>query len=364
MAASRGSQAVSDSLRSSSASAQAAITRTITGEGESGFILQVKQKLKKLPPFNEAGDNELTDEAQRLTDPHRIFEVFSHLVADRALEGAVEEVLDDDVNDLGGPLELTHFRDREQQRLGRAVNLPVILYLRELSVTEKQLGHSVACFGSALLRTEYGPVHAMIKVGDVVLEWDSSNLVVPHRQEAPLDDGVVLRADVRRGSDVYQRAKESLDPNRPPLTQGEEIDRLFSSSQEMVERIKQLSELIAKYNRKYYYNVISRNCQTFVDDALKALEIQRPEFTGIMEEHFQQVRKGNFGVPRSFATHEDLDAYVMKLQENGLLPFIEFDDLQFLLQAYLQHHKEQRCERPTCKVNDLEVSYRERMQTV
>lgn len=85
VAASKGSQAVSDSLRSSSASAQAAITRKITGEGESGFILQVKKKLKNLPRFNEAGDNELTDEAQRLTDPERIFEAFSHLVADRAL---------------------------------------------------------------------------------------------------------------------------------------------------------------------------------------------------------------------------------------------------------------------------------------
>lgn len=276
----------------------------------------------------------------------------------------MEEVLDDDVNDLGGPLELGHFRDREQQRLGRVVNLPVILYLRELSVTEKKLAHSVACFGSAFLGTEYGPVHAMIKVGDVVLEWDSSNLVFPHRQEAPVDDGVVFQADVRRGSDVYQRAKETLDPNRPPLTQGEEIDRLFSSSKEMLSRIRQLSELITKYNRKYYYNVVSRNCQTFVNDALKALGIQRPEFTGVMEEHFQQVRQGNFNVPRSFATHEDLDAYIMKLQQYDLLQFIEFDDLQFLLQAYFQHHKEQRCERPTCKVNDLEASYRERMQNV
>lgn len=200
-------------------------------------------------------------------------------------------------------------------------------------------------------------MHAAIKVGDVVLEWNDSSLVIPHPESRT--ESFVAQAHITHGGNLYQRVAREISSSscNMPLEPSEEIDRLCSTMDEKATLLRKLAKLIVKYNRKFYYNVVSRNCQGFVRDALKELGIKRPEFQGHLEDHFQQIREGDvLNIPATFETHEDLDAYIMKIQENGKILELKLDDLQYLLQGYAQHHKNNRCTSPTCqfgKLNDI-----------
>lgn len=150
-----------------------------TGEDEG--VVQVKDKLRRLPAFQDMGENELSTEVEQLTDRSQLHNKFSHLYD-------IYEVVDRVVAEAAAPLDefQTSFereatRRRAEGRLERVAQLPVFLYLTDLqSVGQKgalarTAGTRLAATLTTTLDFEYGAHHAALVIGDVVLGWFKSS---------------------------------------------------------------------------------------------------------------------------------------------------------------------------------------------
>ncbi len=102
-------------------------------------------------------------------------------------------------------------------------------------------------------------------------------------------------------------------------TTAEEADHLFERTVDKKPIFEELAKVISKYNTKFHYHPISRNCQGFVRDALKALGFDKEPPTPPPDPQLQELQsKKSKDVPSTFARHEDLDAYLMKKSKTGL----------------------------------------------
>lgn len=127
-----------------------------------------------------------------------------------------------------------------------------------------------------------------------------------------------------------------------------------------------LAKVIARYNSNYYYDVIFRNCQNFVLDALSAIGCEKkPEFKGHLGEYFTHLKKEG-RVKAAFETHQELDIYVR--QNLGTLTQ---ENMEYLLaQYYLLHMqnvmkssklKDWNCTHGDCMMDFLEAKIDERL---
>lgn len=121
-----------------------------------------------------------------LADKDKLWELFfSQMVLDNArdaVDGAVEE----------GELTFIHSMEREAafkrgaQRFGSVCNFPV-----KLVFTPLKRGRKMASTFSSMLEMRFGPLHAALQVGEVLVEWNDSSLVCPRLCNA--EDRVMWR---------------------------------------------------------------------------------------------------------------------------------------------------------------------------
>ena len=158
--------------------------------GESEEVVLVKEKLRRIPGYEDKGENELSMYVNQLTNPELLEHEFSHLydiydVVDRVLDEA--DTLPED--EFHTSVELAGARNRATGRLERISQLPVYLYLTDLQsfgesgAMARGVGNSLAASLTTLLDFEYGAHHAALMVGDVVVEWDDSSLVMPRQKD-------------------------------------------------------------------------------------------------------------------------------------------------------------------------------------
>ena len=316
---------------------------------ESANFIYVKRKLKQTDKYKGLDANGYEEMVDELTNPERIMELFSHLLGDTFIDAVTSQHFVTDKTDLEGPEELRDAKEREQRRFGKVASIPVKLYLKDLEKVKSKKG-KFFCFSAArLLDMDFGGQHAAIMVGDVVLEWNTTSLVIPSNDD---DERFHFSADIGRFSGYHADAAKSIPPSAAPVQEiKEEIDLLFDTAAKKRDVLYSLAKLISKYNSSFYYNVVVRNCQTFVQDCFKVLEIpKRPTFSNQLEKHFQQVKQGKVKAPDVFQKHEDVDAHVSTLEQRDELESAHLDDLECLLIAYLQHHNGKPCSLETCKV--------------
>ena len=109
---------------------------------------------------------------------------------------------------------------------------------------------------------EYGAFHAAIIIGDTVLEWNDSSLVIPRR---------FSETEWAFWSTVHTHDRERMSPV-PVRANDQETNKHFECIIEKIEGIRQEKELLIQalvemavcYNTKLHYGVISNNCQHFV----------------------------------------------------------------------------------------------------
>ncbi len=340
-----------------------------TGENEE--VVQVKDKLKKCDFFQDMDENELSTWVEKLTVQEQLDLKFSHLyeiydVVDRVVDEAAAQPQDE----FHTSLELETTRTRARKRLEHVAQLPVYLYLTDLQsygesgAVSRAAGTRLAATLTTLLDFEYGAHHAALMIGDVVLEWDDSSVVVPrHKDVQP-----VFRANLQRHhshwlSRVSQAQMDMTTATAQHGSYGEQIKFMVDLNTEKKTLIDKLIEVIIQYNKYRYYHVFSRNCQHFVLDAMEALGLtEPPTFMGRMREYYETLRRGRRSeLPNEFPSHENLDDYIMKNLQS-LRP----DDLEyFLCQYYGFHHKavqeqgqdkpsESHCPIRTCQMKKLD----------
>ena len=305
--------------------------------GKEAVLVQVIEKLKKHPDYKISGPNELENTASDITDQDALKTTFSHLFQDTydIITDAVSD--DEDLDGLASPTEQTKKQERAKDRMEDLCDLPIKLYLRKLALPDSGTLHKLTCGASSFLRCRFGPLHAALRVGDVLIEWDCSSLVIPRRvcDLSPQEREFFFMTDIRRSSDFHRSASH-------PKTTDSEIEVLISKNADKVKLIDNLIEVIRRYNRKYYYNVVSRNCQIFLLDAAEALGIRDKLIIkdSRLKNHFEDLRAAGQarGLKQSFANHVELDAYVMNRDRKGELEKDDLAALEYLNAAYYHFH--------------------------
>lgn len=306
------------------------------------YVKEAVKKLKTMPGFADLGEDELTGRAEELTDPGKLWSVhLSGLVLDPARDRIGEALSGDD---------------------GDGVPKAVGIKLQFVPVRASgyyQYGTSPL---TSLLMEQYGPIRASILVGGgaVVLEWNTSGLVIPAGAPIPAPQSARDSSKCTSVSNSKSIASAASSGANPATSTAEEvISYEFESATAEKERLDKLIDIVVRYNRNYLYHPILRNCQKFAADCLVALGYPiHPKLAGRLGDYFAQVKKTRKRKIDFFA-HEDLDKHIGEFVDS--IP----EDAEYLLTQYFMFHvtsltESDRlgrwvCEVPGCRKAQLEL---------
>ncbi|KAL0486422.1 hypothetical protein AKO1_011998 [Acrasis kona] len=201
---------------------------------------------------------------------------------------------------------------------------------------------------------QYGLFHSALIVGPWYLEWNDSCLIVPRKCYS---GAAVIAADVNK----------------------------YFKGPQVSEAIDKISDVICDWNANYSYSRQTNNCQRFVDDICKALNIDI-NFDGALKSYLDQLRtkgvcdmsypltesmKHTLGIEdqedKKFNTHKELDDFVKLINRKDPCYFdmdpAGQDDL-ILLKSYdrafwLRHFKDKDQEKFTphqCPFGDPQMT--------
>ena len=292
------------------------------------FILQ---KVKNHSELKHLSEDEQMVRAVQLTSPEEIRCQFSYLL-ETGSRLIWETAREDREDEFLATMEERAAHQQAKQEMAQTCHLPVKLILSKLRRGRPPLANT----WSSLFKFEYGPLHAALQVGEVLIEWGRESLVIP-KFEPSLPDRQIqfhvhdqgefretARQFVREMSIVHRNARHNHEKR---------VDVLYRSVAEKARLIENLIEVIVKYNREYKYELLNRNCQHFVRDAMAALGIKENlQFSGKLAEYYELLKDGKTRMPE-FKTHDSLDMYVAENFEQ-----LSQHDMEFLLCQYFQHH--------------------------
>ena len=309
----------------------------------------VRQRLEKA--HSEKGQNEIRQLALDLSDQEKMKERwFGHLlkITDQAVEYAKHEASDfEEAGGFHNQLERTESGGRIRSELQPVQSLEVRLLLYELK--DETVLHSVAKALSRFMDNfTYGPFHAALQIGNVILDWGPGSLVIPRFQVPVSETQDAANPQPIFDASVHKRSSDSesvVMVNDIPLRAGAERTREFFNdqiqiiadiSQEKKYLIDEVVTMAVKYNTKFHYGLFSCNCQHFVIDVLSSLGITDPDsiFEGKLKQHGDLLMKlgGNVTV-EEFNSHQELNDYV-----HQHLDTMEREDLEFCHCHYLLFH--------------------------
>ena len=312
------------------------------------------EKVKKHPRFVGRSEEVQRALAEEFTDHEQIKSKFEHLLDMSDMEDNIRDI---DRYSPTHSLEVQNQKDQQKYETARACYLPVRLFLSKLN---RQPPRIVKHF-TPLLRFVFGPLHAGLIIGGVVVEWDDGNLVVP-TEDAPAPDVCTYVTAEGEWMDYIQDAvgKMSL-AHRQHLDVPQKLEIIYRSRVEKERLIDRLVDVIVDYNSRRHYSMFRCNCQDFVKDALQALGIQKiPEFEGNLRAYVETLQGGK---PKmiTFASHAELDRYVEKNREA-----LDTQEKEYCVCIYFEFHAKETaeltpedqegwiCPERDCLCNDLE----------
>lgn len=310
------------------------------------------EKLRGNRVYADQGGNELATLAKELTDEESIMNMYFSEIAYQPVAERVDENIQEREAEFVTSSEGDASRKRSIWRVEDTAKLEVKLLLRRIDTQMPGFARTAA----ALLRMEYGPLHTSLLINNaVLLEWNTGGLVEPERYDGTNQHYPIMTSALHRISTV---SLIKYDPK-------DEIDLMFEATKSKLEMLNALVRVISRYNGQYIYHAISRNCQTFVIDALKAMGCENPPtFQGNLHEYFENLKAGD--CQPQFNGHQALDHYV---RENVTDPQVEgrlsSQEKEYLLGQYFLYHipgmtesenpEEWRCPERNCQMENLEM---------
>ena len=150
----------------------------------------------------------------------------------------------------------------------------------------------------------------------------------------------------------------SLQPQEPrnsPNTEHLMEDELAMSK---ILLINKLVSIIVKYNRYYYYQSITQNCQTFVVDVLQSFGVWEDFKLGDkLDQYVENLTKGRQEVYKS---HKSVNDRVKYLVVSGEIHEITYGEARYLRSLYTIYHREEAPNNTTA-ASQFECSDRECM---
>lgn len=297
---------------------------------EVGFILTKKTK---------------SEVAYLLTSPQHMWDHFFNGISTKAASDSTQQSMKEKQDEFPRSV------NAGEQRFAPVLNLPLRLILTPLKQHRQE-----ANTATNLMESEFGPLHASLHVGNIVLEWNKTSLVIPHLSDYE------NQVDMQCHSNWVESTRCHHPKTAEELDFPEQIELEYMVTSEMTPLIN----VIITYNSYYYYDIFYRNCQDFVCSALKVLRVEQPTgFSGNFLKYFKTLREGRTpSVPERFETHRDLDDYVLQIQRGNPTTSMPQHDLEFILTLYLRFHllsksdenkEEWICEEPNCCISDIEL---------
>ena len=290
------------------------------------YNVQVVKKLKSLNDFQGLSEADLHSRAEELTDPVKLWSVyFSGVVLDPAREH-IERNLQGEI--ATPPSEVA---------AEKAHMIPVKLRIEPVRGGRQ---YAVESFTSLLLE-HYGALHASLLIGDsVFLEWSTAGLVIPTGKPIPPEP---QQPSVNTSPHATNSSATPLEPQQPSADARSAnsaaveavILQEFETASSKKGHMDKLIEVVARYNKNYFYHPIFRNCQKFVAELLSCLGYPvHPRLEGHLGGYYKEVREG---VKHSLAfdCHADLDTYVEKaLETRG----VAVPEAEYLMGQYFIFH--------------------------
>ncbi len=323
-------------------------------------------KLRRLRADHPDWDEEAVARfAEKLISTDKLLEDFRSLL--QVGQSAVEETQRD--KELFGEtleysVELEKACRRVEERFNPLANFRVVIFLKDLrgNWVRQQITRVVARLSDLL---HYGPHQVAVAIGDTVLEYGPSGMVIPRPLTTEeVEERAKFVARVHQNGAFYRKAEAGTSKmlgvaaRKIDYARQEEVVTDMASHREKL--VKQVVEVIVRYNTQYRYSMLCRTSQHFVKDILGALEItDLPDFTerGKVREQFARLRKGRELIP-DYRTHQELDEYV---EDNLDELTADKDKLECVCNMYAHFHRSQRkrsseggtCHMESCKFDQL-----------
>lgn len=274
----------------------------------SSHLPQVTKKLNEIPTYAGCSKQQITRQAEGLMSQELLLEYFDLTAEQEEGEGEGEGAAE-------GPRQVD--------------TLPVQLVLKHHQ--HKEPPESI----ESKLMEEYGPIHSYLVVGDLILEWDWTSLVIPHGK--PIQEEVTGTP-----ADLLDVDEAELEPVKVETLRNEVLS------------------IATKYNKSNYYHVIRRSSHDFVCALLRILRWPTPpELQSKMKEYlrFLEDNRGK-DIPDEFDSHIELDAFVALRRDD-----LSRIDTEYLILHYFMFHLVSRlkegdppnwkCEEKRCEMGEL-----------
>ena len=334
-------------------------------------IKTVRKKLRASYP--EMTEEQVAECADLLSNWENIKEKYLRGLEDltkAAVTEAIEEA-QDFPDGYPNQRTLEDGQERMEEAVARVHRMQISLLLYEAG-DENFKAKMLGGFKRFVPEFTYGPYHAAIQIGNIVLDWDDSSLVIPRQITASLSSlrekatNLIFHGNVHRAreGDVLPRVEHRFRPGAEEAASDftKQVNIVLDLSIEKNVMINELASLIEKYNTKYYYGIFSCNCQRFVKEVLEVMGISKhaDTFHGRLRKHEEILLKRGTHQVMEFNTHAMVDDYVRKHKDN-----LSEEDAEFCMCHYLLFHcwgkkhpsrEAWKCDPSTCQVKFCKAS--------
>jgi len=237
-----------------------------------------------------------------------IKKMFANMAKDDAAQSAVTAKKEEDIEFNIEEIDREEQKNKDNEFSKIKDKIKVKLVIAEIAKTSREktvrkvLSPIISTFN---MNPTFGFFHSALIIGPWYIEWNSSSLVVPRRCYS---NAAIVAIDI---------------PSQLELLGVDTV-------------VDRLSEVIAEWNIHKSYNQTKANCQHFVDAVCDALDIKF-NFKGTIADYLNKLRtkgkcKVQWNVPdeirttfdvkekkKVFASHRELDEFMVRLNEVGLL---------------------------------------------
>jgi len=302
-------------------------------------VATVVDKLESLPGYRF--NTHIRDEAENLAIPVKIMRVFNSYLDAKQLLTFNNVGLDNDSVTFTNGKELSEAKKRQQRRYRELVTIPLKFCSRDVK-NYRAILKSITKF----VETDWGAKHVSLIVGDFLLEWGRESLVIP-RLVSSIDPASLGEVMQITDQCPYNNEANSNSPDarNPLLTLDEEAKILRESMKEVRKQYENLADLIVKYNTKYHYKALTRNCQTFVRDALRCLGVDNVPEVEPNERFMELLVQKREDIP-AFESHKELDDFVRS--HRAFVEKLDGVNQEYIKMCYSVFHGSLPCHKPSC----------------
>lgn len=314
-------------------------------------------KLKKHPEYRDKSEDELKGISEILSEKNLFRREYFGKYIDEACDNAMFECMDEakkclkeDENSMS---DLDLHRSASD-RFEKLVNFDMNLIIRS------------PASGGSKKATAKTPVVLALQVGGYVFKWDENSLVIPMEFKQVETEPRLLSPVLQKTKwhDTVEKERQSLQESIEQTVQDSkyemQIKLHFDLSQEKDRFLSAFIDTVLRFNRDREYHQRRCNNQTFLDEAIKSLDIKRVKLSRSIKEHVDQLRPSRIISSKRITTHEQLDITVADVNTGQLSK----EDVEYLIAKYFLFHvcswegereaDEWKCSVQDCKLLDLE----------